>query len=176
MALTRQRKQQVVAQYREWFSRSQAVILMEYTGLTMKDLDMLRTKIRESGGEFHVLKNSLARVVLQAEGLPVPEAYLEKSTAATFAFGDAVATAKALMDASKNLSALKVKGGLIGKQVLNEEQVKELAKLPPLSVIRGQLLGILQAPAAKLVRTIAEPARGLAAVVRAYSEKAAPAA
>ncbi len=176
MALTRQRKQQVVAQYREWFSRSQAVILMEYTGLTMKDLDMLRTKIRESGGEFHVLKNSLARVVLQAEGLPVPEAYLEKSTAATFAFGDAVATAKALMDASKNLSALKIKGGLIGKQVLNEEQVKELAKLPPLSVIRGQLLGILQAPAAKLVRTIAEPARGLAAVVRAYSEKAAPAA
>lgn len=176
MALTRQRKEQVVAQYQEWFSRSQAVILMEYTGLTMKDLDMLRTKIRESGGEFHVLKNSLVRVALQAGGFPVPEAYLEKSTAATFAFGDAVATAKVLMDATKTLSAVKIKGGLLGRQVLDEEQVKALAKLPPLPVIRSQLLGVLQAPAGKLVRTIAEPARGLAAVVRAYSEKAAPAA
>ncbi len=176
MALTRQRKEQVVAQYQEWFSRSQAVILMEYTGLTMKDLDMLRAKIRESGGEFHVLKNSLVRVALQAEGFAVPEAYLEKSTAATFAFGDAVATTKALMDATKNLTAVKIKGGLLGRQVLDEEQVKALAKLPPLPVIRAQLLGVLQAPAGKLVRTIAEPARGLAAVVRAYSEKAAPAA
>ncbi len=176
MALTRERKQQVVAQYQEWFSRSQAVILMEYTGLTMKDLDALRAKVRESGGEFHVLKNTLARVALNAAGISLPEGYLEKSTAATFAFTDAVATTKALMDATKNLAVVKVKGGLLGTQVLSESQVKALAALPPLPVVRAQLLGVLQAPASKLVRTIAEPARGVAAVIRAYSEKAASAA
>lgn len=176
MALTRQRKQEVVAQYQEWLSRSQAVILMEYTGVTMKDLDALRAKIRESGGEFHVIKNTLARRALDAMGITLPEAYLEKSTAATFAFTDVAATAKALVGATKNMPAIQVKGGLLGEQVLSAAQVKALAELPPLPVIRAQLLGVLQAPASKLVRTIAEPARSVAAVIRAYSEKTATAA
>lgn len=176
MALTRQRKQEVIAQYQEWLSRSQAVILFEYTGLTMKDLDALRAKVRESGGEFHVLKNTLARIALKSQGISLPEAYLEKSTAATFAFTDAVATTKALLDVTKNMAAVQIKGGLLGTQVLSPAQVKALAELPPLPVVRAQLLGVLQAPAIKLVRTLAEPARSLAFVIRAYSEKAASAA
>jgi len=69
---------------------------------------------------------------------------------------------------------VKVKGGFVAGQMLNAAQVKVLSELPPLPVVRAQLLGVLQAPAAKLVRTIAEPARSLASVFRAYSEKAQP--
>ena len=176
LALTKQHKEEVLATYKDWLKRSQAVILVEYTGARMKDMDNIRAKIRETGGEFHVVKNTLARRVFADEGLELPEGYLEKSTAVSFAFTDPAATAKALSDATKGMEFVKVKGGFVAGQMLNAAQVKVLSELPPLPVVRAQLLGVLQAPAGKLVRTIAEPARSLAYVIRAYSEKAQVAA
>lgn len=172
MAITKQHKEQVLSTYQDWLKRSQAVILVEYTGAKMKDLDNIRAKVRESGGEFHVVKNTLARRVFTDRGMTLPEGYLVQSTAISFAFADPAATAKALSDATKNMEFIKVKGGFMGGQILNPAQVKALAELPPLPAVRAQLLGVLQAPAGKLVRTIAEPARSLASVFRAYSEKA----
>ncbi|HEX2698381.1 MAG TPA: 50S ribosomal protein L10, partial [Anaerolineales bacterium] len=133
-------------------------------------------KIRETGGEFHVVKNTLARRVFADQGMTLSEGTLAQSTAISFAFSDPAATAKALSDAVKGMDFVKVKGGFMGGQALNQAQVKALAELPPLPVVRAQLLGVLQAPAGKLVRTIAEPARSLASVFRAYSEKAQAAA
>jgi large subunit ribosomal protein L10 len=176
LAISRQRKDEMIAQYTEWFNKSQAVILVQYAGVTMKEVDAIRAKIRETGGEFHILKNTLAQRAFQELGVSIPEGLFEKSTAATFAFGDVAATAKALADATKGLEAVKVKGGFMEKLTLNENQVKALASLPPLPVVRAQLLGVLQAPAGKLVRTLAEPARQVASVLRSYSEKSAPAA
>ncbi len=176
MAISREKKEAVLAQYEEWIKRSQAAILVEYTGVTVKELDGVRAKIRETGGEFHIVKNTLANKVLEAHGVKLPAGYLKKSTALVFAFKDAAATSKALLDASKGIEEIKLKGGILGTQALSAAQVKSLADLPPLPVIRGQLLGVIQAPAGKLVRTIAEPARSLASVFRAYSEKAQAAA
>lgn len=176
MAVSRERKEEVLATYAEWIKRSQAVILVEYTGTKMKALDGIRSKIRESGGEFHVVKNTLVRRVLAEHGMTLPQDYLVKSTAVSFAFTDPASTAKALTDAMKGNDFIKVKGGFMAGQALNASQVKALADMPPLPVMRAQLLGVLQAPAGKLVRTIAEPARGLAAVVKAFADKAAPAA
>lgn len=175
MAISKQRKNELLAQYEEWLQRSQAVILVEYTGVTMKQLDNIRAKVRESGGEFHVLKNTLARRAFSAQQFAMPEEYLTNSTAATFAFADPAATAKSLAEAVKGIEAVKVKGGFLDKQVLSAAQVKALSELPPLPVMRAQLLGVLQAPASKLVRTLAEPARSLASVFKAYSEKTAAA-
>jgi large subunit ribosomal protein L10 len=172
LAISKERKEEVLSQYTDWLKRSQAVILVEYTGAKMKDLDNIRAKIRETGGEFHVVKNTLARRAFANVGLQFPSDYLVKSTAVSFAFEDAASTAKALADATKGLEFIKVKGGFMGEQNLDAAQVKALAEMPPLPVVRAQLLGMLQAPAGKLVRTIAEPARGLAAVFRAFSEKA----
>ncbi len=171
MAITKERKQEVLATYEDWFKRSQAIILVEYTGAKMKDMDSIRAKVRESGAEFHVVKNTLAKRVFSQQGMPLPEEFLLKSTAVSFAFTDPAATAKALADATKGMGFVKLKGGFMAGQMLSASQVKALAELPPLPVVRAQLLGVLQAPAAKLVRTIAEPARSLASVFRAYSEK-----
>lgn len=176
MALSRQKKEEVLAQFKQWFDDSQAVVLVEYTGVKMADLDAIRAKLRETGGEFHVVKNTFARKVLEGNGITVPAGYLEKSTAIAFAFKDAAATTKALNDATAKMEAIKVKGGFLGTQALNPAQVKALADLPPLPVVRAQLLGVLQAPAGRLVRTLAEPGRSLASVFRAYSEKAQAAA
>ncbi|MDP1716106.1 MAG: 50S ribosomal protein L10 [Anaerolineales bacterium] len=172
MAISKQRKEEVQAQYADWIKRSEAVILVEYTGATMKSINSIRAKVRESGGEFHIVKNTLVRRVFAESGMELPQDYLVKSTAISFAFTDPASTAKALTDATKGNEFVKVKGGLMGGKALNASQVKALSDLPPLPVMRATLLGVLQAPAGKLVRTLAEPARGLAAVIKARSESA----
>lgn len=176
MAISKQRKEEVQAQYADWIKRSEAVILVEYSGATMKSIDSIRAKVRESGGEFHIVKNTLVRRVFAENGMEFPQDYLVKSTAISFAFTDPASTAKALTDATKGNEFVKVKGGLMGGKALNASQVKALSDLPPLPVMRATLLGVLQAPAGKLVRTLAEPARGLAAVIQAHSESAQAAA
>jgi len=176
LALSKEKKNEVIDQYKDWLKSSESVILVEYTGATMKDMENIRTQVRESGGEFHVVKNTLVKLALEASGYAIPEGLLENSSAAAFAFSDPAGTAKALSEAAKGLEAIKVKGGFMGTEMLEASQVKALADLPPLPVVRAQLLGVLQAPAGKLVRTIAEPARSMASVLRAYSEKAQAAA
>ena len=167
MAKSKAQKEAMLAEYLEWLGKSQAVVLVEYSGLKMKDLDVIRAKARENGGEFHVVKNKLAKLALEKAGYSVPVDYAEKSTAIGFAFKDAAGFTKALTEATKGMEAVKVKGGFLDAKALSAAQVKSLASLPPLPVVRAQLLGVLQAPASKLVRTLAEPGRSLAYVVKA---------
>ena len=176
MAKNKQEKDAMLAEYVGWLEKSQAVVLVEYTGLKMKDLDTIRARAREAGGEFHIVKNTLAKLAMEKAGYTVPEGYTDNSTAIGFSFTDAAGFAKALTEATKGMEAVKVKGGFLGTNTLAANQVKSLASLPPLPVMRATLLGVLQAPASKLVRTLAEPGRSLASVVKAYSDKAAPAA
>lgn len=174
MAKSKEQKETILTQYVEWVSKSQAVVLIEYSGLKMNNLDAIRVKVREAGGEFHIVKNTLAKLALEKAGFKVPADYAEKSTAIGFAFSDPAGFAKALTEATKGMEAVKIKGGFMGAVTLKPAEVKALASLPPLPVIRAQLLGILQAPASKLVRILAEPGRQVAYVVKAFSEKAAP--
>jgi large subunit ribosomal protein L10 len=176
LAKSKAQKEAMLAEYMEWLGKSQAVVLVEYSGLKMKDLDVIRAKARENGGEFHIVKNTLAKLALEKAGYSVPADYAEKSTAIGFAFSDPAGFTKALTEATKSMEAVKVKGGFLDAKALSSAQVKSLASLPPLSVLRAQLLGVLQGPASKLVRTLAEPGRSLAYVVKAYSDKAVPAA
>ena len=176
MAKSKQEKEGMLTEYIGWLGKSQAVVLIEYTGLTMKDLDGIRAKAREAGGEFHVVKNTLAKLALEKAGYTVPADFAKKSTAIGFAFTDAPAFAKAITEATKGMEAVKIKGGFMGSELLKAAQVKSLASLPTLPVLRSQLLGVLQAPAAKLVRTLAEPGRSLASVIKAHADQAAPTA
>lgn len=170
MAITKERKDELIAQYREWTNRSQAQLVAEYTGMTMKDMDTLRAKVREAGGEFHIVKNTLGNIAFKEVGIP-SETLLEGSTAVCFAFSDAPAVAKAMTDFARTTQALKIKGGFLDKKPMTADGVKALADMPPLPVMRAQLLGVISAPASKLVRTLAEPGRSVAAVVRAYAER-----
>lgn len=172
MAKSKQQKEAMLAEYTEWLKRSQAVIVVEYTGLRMADLDTIRARIRSVGGEFHVVKNTLARLALERAGLSAPPGFCENSTAMALAFGDVAETSRVFNEAVKNLPAVKVKGGFLGTKAVSAAEVQALAELPSLPVLRGQLLGVLLAPAGKLARTLAEPGRRVAAVLKAYSDKA----
>ena len=170
MAITKERKNDLITQYSEWVRRSNALVLTQYLGLTMKDIDTLRAKVRENGGEFHIIKNTLAKLAFERAGLKIPKGQFEGSTAIVFAFADAPAVVKTVTEFAKGSDFLKIKGGFLDKNALTPEDVKALADLPPLPVIRAQLLGTLLGPAAKLVRTLAEPGRMIAAVIKAHAE------
>lgn len=171
MAISKERKNELVAQYVDWLSKSQAVVITEYSGLTMKQLDDLRIKVRDAGGEFHIVKNTLGRVAFEQAGMQIPQGFLEGSTAVAFAFQDAPAMAKTITEFARTSEFVKVKGGYLAKAPIQENDIKALAELPPLPVMRARILGVLLAPASQLVRTIAEPARQVASVLKAYADK-----
>jgi large subunit ribosomal protein L10 len=171
LAIKKEQKAAFVAQYDQWLGDSKAVFFTEYSGLTVKQFDELRAKLREAGAEYHVLKNTLGKLVFTNAGYEIEEKLFEGSTAVGFAFDDSPAVAKALTDYAAAVELVKLKGGYLGKRLISKEEVKALANLPPMPVVRAQLLGMLQAPAGKLVRTLAEPGRMLAAVIQAFSEK-----
>ena len=171
MAFTKKQKTQILAQYEQWIDDSQAIFFITYGKMNMKEIDTLRQKVREAGSEAHVVKNTLMVKAFQNKGIKNPQA-LEGRTLAGFAFNDPPALAKVLKEATKKSEIFEVKAGYLGTQLLSQADISALAELPPLPVMRATILGTIMAPANKLVRTLVEPARGLAAVVKAYSEKA----
>lgn len=171
MAFTKDEKTQMIVQYRDWMSKSQAVFMIEYGKMTQKDVNVIRAKARDAGGEMHIIKNTLFGIVLDEMGIQHGQ-MLEKATLVGFAFNDPPTFAKIVNESTAKSEIYKVKGGLMAGKTLTPAQVKSLADMPPLPVMRAQLLGILLAPASKLVRTLAEPGRSIAGVIKAYSEPA----
>lgn len=174
MAFTRKQKEEMVAKYEQWLRDSQAVFMAEYNRMSMKDINALRAKAREAGGEVHVVKNRLLLLALSRAGIQ-HEAELTNTTLIGFAFNEVPAMAKVFSDAAKT-DIYRLKGGFLNGQQIQARDITSLAELPPLPVLRAKLLGLFMAPASQLARTLAEPARQMAAVVKAYSEKEAPAA
>jgi large subunit ribosomal protein L10 len=173
LAITKEQKREITAKYQGWLEQSKALVVAEYTGMTMKDMDELRAKVREAGGEFHVVKNSLIKLSLEETEVSFDESHFVGSTAIGFAFEDPPALAKAISDFAKESDFLNIKVGFLDKQMMSAADVTALADLPPLPVMRATLLSTLLAPATKLVQTLAEPGRQVAAVLKAYSESEA---
>jgi large subunit ribosomal protein L10 len=176
LAITKEQKEELVKQYTDLIQKSAGLILIEYRGLDMKGMGPLRARVREASGELHVLKNTLARLALRQLGRAAPDELFTQTTAVGFAFTDVPGVAKALTTFARDSEFVKVKGALLGDRVLASKEVEALAELPPLPVVRAQLLGLLQAPASRLTGVVASGVRQVVNVVRAYSEKEAPAA
>jgi len=175
LALTKERKHELVASYRDLIQKSQALVLTDFRGLSMNSLSALRGKVREASGELHITKNTLTEIALKEAGLPAPAAFFVGPTAIGFAFGDAPGLAKAIVDFAKESQFVVIKGGLLGERVLTAQEVEALAALPPLPVVRAQLLGLITAPASRLAGVVAGGVRQIVNVVKAYADKdAAP--
>jgi large subunit ribosomal protein L10 len=172
LAFTKKEKDEMLAQYQRWLQDSQAVFMLSYSNMKMKDIDSLRAKVREAGGQAHVVKNTLMEIVFKNVGIDEP---MVGSTLVGFALQDAPALAKVFAEASKS-DVFQLKLGFMGRQKISAEQIKALAELPPLPVMRARILGAINAPASQLARTLAEPGRQIAAVLKAFAERDAAAA
>lgn len=176
MAIDKATKDTLVAGYIEMLGKSQAVILAEYRGMPMPVLNGLRNSVRKAGGGLHATKNTLTMIALREAGMAVPEDLFTGPTIAAFAFEDVSAVSKAMLDfARDNAEKFTVKGGVMGQTVLRADDVKALSTLPGIEVLRAQLVGMLQTPAARLAGVLAAPGRQIATVLKAYADKDAEA-
>ena len=171
MAITKQKKEELVTQYIEQLKDSQGVILTDYRGLTVGDMQTIRKAIRPTGGNFHVVKNRLLALALKEVGLSLPEEWLVGPTAIGFCHDEVPPVAKAITDAAKELETLQIKGGLVGTSVIGAEQVQAIADLPPKDVLLAQVLGTINAPATQVAGVVASGIRQILNVLQAHVDK-----
>jgi large subunit ribosomal protein L10 len=171
LAISKEKKQELVKNYVEEFSRSQAAILTDYRGLSVAEINRLRNKMREAGSGYHVVKNRLVKLALREAGLPVPEELLQGPTAIGYCYEDVIAPAKVLTEYTKESKMLTIKGGILGDRVIDVEAISSLADLPPRDVLLAQLLSGVQSPMAGLVNVLSGTLRGLVTVLKARADQ-----
>ena len=166
-------KERVVAELTERLRTSETLIVADYRGLTNAEIDGLRSKLLEHGARFAVVKNTLTRRAAEAAGADALLALLEGPSAIAFveSDGDPVAVAKALRDAATSTKVLAIRGGVLEGKSLTADEVDTLAKLPPVDVIRAQLVGAIVSPVTTVVALLTAPLRDLAGLIDARIEQ-----
>lgn len=150
-------KIQTVAELRDVVAQSNGAILTEYRGLTVAEISELRKRLRKVDGEYHVVKNTLFKIVAGDTLTPELESLLVGPTAIVFSKGDVVASTKATLDylrELRNRPEIKVKGGWIDGKIYSVEQVTALSKLPPREQLIAQVVGSIQSPLSNFVGTL----------------------
>ncbi len=171
MAISKQQKEELVEQYKKWLAESDGLVLANYRNLSVKDISDLRKEIRESGGEFHVIKNTLAKRAFEESGREFKEGIFSGPTALGVSYDNPTGLAKVLKNFAKDQELIEIKSGYLADRLMTAEEVIAMADLPSMVEMRAMLLSTIAAPASQLVRTLAEPGRSLAAVLKARSEQ-----
>jgi len=172
----RKDKEQVVAKLAERLRASETLILADYRGLSVNELDDVRTKLLEHGARFSVVKNTLTKRAAEDAGLGTLIELLDGPTAIAFV-GDAdmAAVAKTLNDTARRTKILEIKGGILQGAPMDASQVVELASLPPADVLQGQVLGAIVGPLNEIVGLFAAPLQNLVGLLDARAEQLEPA-
>ena len=165
-----------VAAIKDRFSRASAVILADYRGLTVKEMQALRVSLRAAGAELRVYKNTLAQIAMRELALPDLGDLLDGPTAFLFTYSDPVAPAKAIVDFTKDHKVLEVKGGFIESAVTSAEGVIALASLPSREELIAKLLGTMLNPIVGFARVLNGPTEAFARTVQAVAEQKGAAA
>jgi large subunit ribosomal protein L10 len=168
----RAEKREVVTALHDVFAKTGVVVVAHYAGLTVADMTRLRSDMRSAGGQVKVAKNRLVKLALEGTDAKGIADLLKGPTCLAFS-ADPIAAPKVAVKFAKGNEKFVILGGTMGAQVLDAEGVSSLASLPSLDELRAKLIGLLQAPASKIARTLNEPGAQLARVFGAYGNKAA---
>lgn len=177
-------KEKSIEQTREWFEKATGVVFADYRGLSVKEMQTLRSDLRKKGGEIHVVKNTLFRQAAGNVADVVPAEFHNGTTAYAFIFESESDVAKALLDFAKSSKKLTVKGGYFGGKSYDAKGVEALSTLPPKEVLVSQIIGLIASPLVDLAGVIealyADPIRVIGAVSDKLNEggsaESAPAA
>ncbi len=155
MAVTRAQKEVQLKSLVEKFSKAKAVYFAEYRGLTVKEVSNLRRKLRSQGIDYVVAKKTLMKIAAKNNNLPeLPDAILSGPVAAVFGYDDIVTPSKLVKEAAGTEEKIKLVGGLLEGRIIDQKEAMKLASLPTRQELLSMLVGTLQAPVAKFVRTL----------------------
>jgi large subunit ribosomal protein L10 len=170
--MLKQEKERVVADLVERLRASDTLIVADYRGLTMPEIDGVRTEVLKHGARFTVVKNTLTKRAAEEAGVPELVEFLDGPTAIAFVGdGDMVGVAKALNDTARQTKILTVRGGILEGKTMTAEQVRELASLPPADVLRGQVLGAIVAPLNAIAALVNAPLQNFVGLIDARIEQ-----
>jgi len=170
--MLKREKERVVADLVERLRASDTLIVADYRGLTMPEIDGVRTEVLKHGARFTVVKNTLTKRAAEEAGVPELVELLDGPTAIAFVGeGDMVGVAKALNDTARQTKILSLRGGILQGKPMSAEQVRDLASLPPAEVLRGQVLGAIVAPLSAIAALINAPLQDLVGLIDARIEQ-----
>ena len=170
--MDRAQKAELVDDLKQTFNETSVVVVTRNLGMTVAQSTALRIRMRDAGASYKVSKNRLALIALEGTQYAGISTLLSGPTAlATSA--DPVAAAKVAVDFAKTTDRFEIVGGAMGDTILDINGVKALAALPSLDELRARIVGLIQAPATKIARTISEPGAMLARVIGAYAAREA---
>ena len=170
--MDRSQKADLVAELKNVFSETSVVVITRNHGLSVAQSTDLRLKMRDAGAQYKVAKNRLALIALEDTRYK-PIGDLLKGPTALATSGDPVAAAKVAVEFAKTNDKLEIVGGAVGETILDANRIKALAALPSLNELRATIVGLIQAPATKIARTVSEPGAQLARIFAAYGAKEA---
>jgi len=172
LAITRQKKEDLVREYGERLGRSQVTIWSAYKGLTVAQVTALRNDLRQAGAEAVVVKNTLMRRALEGADLPVDPSVMDGSCIVTFVYDEIAPATKVVTDfARANTDEFTVQGGIVGGQIATAAQVSALTSLPSREILLGQVVGGIQAPISGFVNVLAGVIRSFANVLNARKDQ-----
>jgi large subunit ribosomal protein L10 len=166
-------KERIVAELVERLRTADTLLVADYRGLSMPEIDDVRTKLLETGARFSVVKNTLTRIAAETAGVKDLLDLLEGPTAIAFLDpeGDPVAAAKVLNEVARTTRVLAIRGGLMEGRTITEDDIKELATLPPVEVLRGQVLAAIIAPLTAIMGLVTAPLQNLHGLIDARIEQ-----
>jgi large subunit ribosomal protein L10 len=167
--MLRQDKERIVGELAERLKSSPNLLVADYRGLSMPEIDELRTKLLETGARFSVVKNTLTRLAAEQAGVQSLLELIDGPIAIAFidADGDPAAAAKILNDTARTNDVLVIRGGLLEGDTVGDAEIKQLATLPPTDVLRAQLAGAVAAPLTTIVGLFTAPLRDIVNVLDA---------
>jgi large subunit ribosomal protein L10 len=170
--MERAEKRDVVTALHDAFAKTGVVVVAHYAGLSVADMTKLRSDMRDAGGRVKVAKNRLVKLALEGTDATGISELLKGPTCLAFS-EDPVAAPKVAVKFAKGNEKFVILGGTMGATVLDAKAVSSLAELPSLDELRSKLIGLIQAPASKIARTVNEPGAQLARLFAAYGSKEA---
>jgi len=164
-------KENKVAEIKDDLSRANIIVLTDYRGLNVAQMNKLRRILQQEGIKYRVVKNTLTKIAARETGLNNLEDYLEGPMGIAYGFDDPLTPVKLLVKFAKENDKLSLKGGVLDKNVLDEGSLKRLSELPPREVLLAKALGCFQAPISGLLNVLQGNIRNLAFVLQAVKEK-----
>ncbi|MDA1337598.1 MAG: 50S ribosomal protein L10 [bacterium] len=162
---TKSQKQSILQQITENLQKQQSILFVDYKGIKVKDLSLLRAQLKEVGAKFEVAKKTLFAKVFKEKGIDIDFKNMEGQIAAVYSFEDPVAGAKTAYTFAKKNEHIKLLAGYMESQLLTKEQVMELAQLPSREQLLARLVGTLAAPMQGLVTVLTGNLKGLITVL-----------